>query len=59
MVKERDYEGWSHSWWLTSGDVELVVPSEVGPRVMRYGFVGGQNLFHNFPHALGKSGEPV
>jgi hypothetical protein len=37
--------------------VELVVPSEIGPRILRYGFVDGQNLFHNFPHALGKSGE--
>jgi hypothetical protein len=59
MVKERDYEGWTHSLWLTNGDVELVVPSEIGPRVMRYGFAGGQNLFHNSPHALGKSGEPA
>jgi hypothetical protein len=38
--------------------VELAVPSEIGPRIIRYAFVGGQNVFHNFPDALGKSGEP-
>ena len=56
---KRDYYGWSDSYWLTNGDVELVAPSAIGPRIMRYGFVGSQNLFHNFPHALGRSGEPA
>jgi hypothetical protein len=54
----REYFGWPKSYWLTNGEVDLVVPSEIGPRIMRYGYTGGQNLFHNFPHALGKSGEP-
>jgi hypothetical protein len=57
-LEKRDYCGWRESYWLCNGDVELVVPSEIGPRILRYGFVGGQNVFHNFPHALGKSGEP-
>ena len=57
-VEKREYFGWRDSYWLTNGDVELVVPAEIGPRIVRYGFAGGQNLFHNFPHALGKSGEP-
>ena len=55
--EKRDYFGWRESYWLSNGDVELVVPSEIGPRVLRYGFVDSQNLFHNFQHALGKSGE--
>lgn len=57
-LEKRDYFGWRESYWLSNGEVELVVPSEIGPRVVRYGFVGGQNVFHNFAHALGKSGEP-
>lgn len=56
--EKREYCGWRESYWLSNGEVELVVPSEIGPRVVRYGFVGRQNVFHNFPHALGKSGEP-
>jgi len=57
-MQKRDYCGWKESYWLTNGEVEVVAPSEIGPRIIRYGFVGGQNVFHNFPHALGKSGEP-
>jgi hypothetical protein len=56
-IERRDYAGWANSWWLSNGSVELVVPGDMGPRVMRYGFIGGQNMFHNFPHALGHSGE--
>jgi len=55
---KRDYCGWKDSYWLTNGEVELAAPSEIGPRILRYGFVGGQNVFHNFAHAMGGSGEP-
>ena len=58
-LERRDYAGWPDSWWLGNGEVELVAPAEIGPRVMRYGRVGGPNLFHNFAHTLGRSGEPV
>src|SRR5215469_5680588 len=57
-MEKRDYCGWKESYWLTNGEVELAAPSEIGPRNLRYGFVGGQNVFHNFAHAMGKSGEP-
>jgi hypothetical protein len=56
-MQKRDYCGWKDSYWLSNGEVELVAPSEIGPRIVRYGFAGGQNVFHNFAHALGKSGE--
>ena len=58
-IERRDYAGWPDSWWLSNGEVELVVPPQIGPRVIRYGRIGGPNLFHNFAHAMGKSGEPV
>src|ERR1035441_8374917 len=54
-IERRDYAGWPDSWWLGNGEVELVVPSQIGPRVIRYGRVGGPNLFHNFAHADRKS----
>ena len=49
--------GWPNCYRITNGEVELIVTSDVGPRVMRYGFVGGQNLFKEFTEQLGKSGE--
>jgi len=34
---------------LTNGTVELVITASVGPRVVRYGFPGGQNLLGEYP----------
>ncbi|SPE40782.1 conserved hypothetical protein [Candidatus Sulfopaludibacter sp. SbA3] len=58
MASERvEFAGWPECYRLSNGTADLVVPPQIGPRVMRYGFIGGQNLFHNFAHALGKAGE--
>lgn len=58
-IERREYAGWPDSWWLGNGEVELVVPAQIGPRVIRFGRVGGPNLFHNFAHTMGGSGETV
>jgi hypothetical protein len=52
-----DYKGWRQSLQLSNGTVELVMPLEVGPRVMRYGYVGGPNHFKEYEEQLGRSGE--
>jgi len=56
-VEKIEYKGWHNSYRVSNGEVELVVTSDVGPRVIRFGFVGGQNLFKEFTDQLGKSGE--
>ena len=58
-IEKANYKGWPNSYRITNGEVELVVTSDIGPRIMRYAFVGGQNLFKEFPESLGKSGEPA
>jgi hypothetical protein len=57
IIEKTNFKGWN-SYRVSNGEVELVAPVDVGPRIMRYGFVGGQNLFKEFTEALGKSGEP-
>ncbi len=57
MIEKLSYGGWPNCYRLTDGEVELVVTTDVGPRVIRYGFVGGQNLFWENPDQLGKSDE--
>ena len=49
--------GWPNCYKIANGEVELLVTADVGPRVMRYGFAGGQNMFKEFQEQLGKSGE--
>ena len=56
-VEKTAYKGWPNCYRVTNGEVELIVTGDIGPRVMRYGFVGGQNLFKEFAEQLGKSGE--
>ena len=56
-IEKTSYDGWPNCYRITNGEVELIVTTDVGPRVIRYGFVGGQNLFKEFKEQLGKSGE--
>lgn len=56
-VEKVEYGGWRNCYRVTNGVVELVVTSDVGPRILRYGFVDGRNLFKEFTDQLGGSGE--
>ncbi len=56
-VEKTDYKGWRNCYRVSNGEVELVVTSDVGPRVIRFGFVGGQNLFKEFAGQLGGTRE--
>ena len=56
-VEKVEYKGWRNCYRVSYGEVELIATSDVGPRVIRFGFVGGQNLFKEFTEQLGKSGE--
>ena len=56
-IERTDFHGWANSWRMSNGEVEVVVTGDVGPRVMRYGFAGGQNFFKEFAGQLGKTGE--
>jgi hypothetical protein len=56
-VEKTEYKGWRNCYRVSNGTAELIVTADVGPRIIRYGFVGGQNLFKEYAEQLGKSGE--
>lgn len=56
-VDKVEYKGWRNCYRVTNGAIEAIVTADVGPRIIRFGFVGGQNLFKEYPEQLGKSGE--
>ena len=56
-VEKTEYAGWKNCYRVSNGEIELIVTGDVGPRIIRFGFVGGQNLFKEFPDQLGKSRE--
>lgn len=56
MAERFSYRGWSNAYKLSNGVVELVVTADVGPRILSYGFCGGENQFHEVEQDLGKAG---
>jgi len=56
MQEKVNYGGWANCVRLTNGKVELIATTDVGPRIIRYGFVGGQNLLKEFADQMGKTG---
>jgi hypothetical protein len=51
-----NYAGWERCVRLSNGIVELVATMDVGPRIIRFGFIGGDNEFKEYPEMLGKTG---
>ena len=51
------YGGWQTNVRISNGAVELIVTGEVGPRVIRFGFIGAPNVFAEYPGQMGNTGE--
>jgi hypothetical protein len=58
VMEAVEYGGWPDCIRLSNREIELVATTDVGPRIIRLGFVGGQNMFHNYPATLGRTGDP-
>jgi hypothetical protein len=58
IIERTNYGGWPNCYRVSNDEVEAIVTSDVGPRVIRYGFTGGPNFFKEFDEQLGRSGEP-
>jgi hypothetical protein len=50
------YAGWDHCLHSSNGIVELMATTDVGPRIIRFGFLGSHNEFKEYPEMLGKTG---
>lgn len=49
MIEQVNFLGHAKSWRLSNGTVDLVVPTEIGPRILRYGFAGAENMLGEYP----------
>jgi hypothetical protein len=45
VIEQVAYEGLPNCYRIANETIELIVPTEVGPRVLHFGFVGQQNEF--------------
>lgn len=57
QVEKISYGGWPNCYRISNAQVELILTADVGPRVIRFGFIGGQNLFKEFSEQMGGTGE--
>ena len=56
-IEEVAWGGWPHCYRLSNGEIELIVTADVGPRVIRCGFIGGRNVFNEYAEEIGGCGE--
>ncbi len=55
-MQTTSYGGWPNCVRLTNGLIELIATTDVGPRIIRFGFVDGENEFVEFANDMGKTG---
>ncbi len=56
MNEKIDFNGWPNCIRLYNGEIELIVTTDIGPRIVRLGFIDGQNFFYLAPDQYGKVG---
>ncbi len=45
QLEKVSYRGWPNCYRLTNGRIELIITTDVGPRIIHFGFVDGVNEF--------------
>ena len=54
-MEKISYGGWDNCFRLSNDKIELIVTADVGPRIIRFGFIGRENIFKEFPEQMGKT----
>jgi hypothetical protein len=50
------YMGWPNCIRLSNEEVELIIATDIGIRILHFGFTGGKNIFYLSPGDLGRQG---
>lgn len=56
MQEKINYGGWPNCIRLFNDEAELIVTTDIGPRILHFGFIGKQNLLYLSPDDSGKIG---
>jgi len=57
LLEKTEFKGWPNCYRLYNDLMDLIVTTDVGPRIIRFGFVDEHNEFKVFEHQAGKIGE--
>lgn len=55
-IEKCAYGAWDNCLEMSNDQVKLIITLDVGPRVIFYGFIDGQNMFKNFDEQIGLVG---
>ena len=55
-LEKTNFHGWQNSYRLSNKHIEMIITTDVGPRVIFFGSTGGVNEFAEYSDQLGKSG---
>ncbi len=56
-AQEVEHKKWKKAFRISNDTVQLVVLTEVGPRIAVFGFLGEENEFHEVPEHSGKGSD--
>ncbi len=57
-INKVSYKGWENCIRISNGNVDLIIITDIGPRIIRYGFIGNENEFCEIESTLGlKAGD--
>jgi hypothetical protein len=56
MMEFVNFEGWQNCIRLFNGEIELIITTEVGPRIISCGYINQQNLLYVAEAEKGKTG---
>jgi len=56
QLSPTSYHGWPSCYRFSNEKIDLLLTGDVGPRVLRFGFVGQENQFQEFGSDLGETG---
>ena len=56
QVDKEAYGGWQNCYRLSNGVIDLLVTTDVGLRILRFGFVGEENEFKEYEDMMGRTG---
>jgi len=53
-MEKINYGAWQNCFRLSNDKIELIVTSDVGPRIIHFGYIEEKNIFKQFPDQMGK-----
>ena len=52
-MEKINYGGWENCYRIANDAVEVIFTSDIGPRIIRFGLLGGKNIFKEYSEQMG------